>query len=104
MRTLCLLTGALAVLSAMASYGQAAPEPAAEGAVRGVNPKDNITKIELLYKYDAYTHGVAVNSLTLKYDRALSFAWGFNIEAPLPSYRGFGVAYTGLGDIQARLR
>ena len=104
MRTLCLLAGVLAVLSATASYGETAPAPAAGGTVRGVNPKDNITKVELLYKYDAYTHGVSVNSLTLKYDRALSAAWGFNIEAPLPSYRGFGVADAGLGDIQARLR
>jgi hypothetical protein len=88
----------------MASGGETASAPAPEGAVRGVNPKDNITKVELLYRYDAYTHGVAVNSFTLKYDRALNAAWGFNIEAPLASYHGFGVADAGLGDIQARLR
>ena len=78
MRLRCLLAGALAAISATSSYGQTSGAEPADETVKGVNPKDNITKVEVLYKYDTYAYGVDANSLTLKYDRALSAEWGFN--------------------------
>jgi len=73
-------------------------------AAPGVNPKDNITKIELLYRYDSLDRGDYTQSLTLKYDRAFNSRWGGNIEIPTVGFKGFGLSETGLGDIQARLR
>lgn len=75
-----------------------------DSAVAGVNPKDNITKFEVLYKYDDLKSGASINSLTLKYDTALNKEWGVNFEAPIVYYRGFGRDDAGLGDVQARLR
>ncbi|CAM5587715.1 hypothetical protein ATER59S_05225 [Aquamicrobium terrae] len=70
----------------------------------GVNPKDNITKTEFLYRYDSLDKGDHTQSLTLKYDRAFDARWGGNVEIPLVAYKGFGLDEAGLGDIQARVR
>jgi len=89
----------------MALFGSAAgAQQSSDSAVAGVNPKDNITKFEVLYKYDGLKSGASINSLTLKYDTALNKEWGVNVEAPIIYYQGFGVEDTGLGDIQARVR
>jgi hypothetical protein len=93
------------VVLAVALLPLSAPAQDSSGfSAPGVNPKDNITKIEVLYKHDGFEHGAAVNSLTFKYDQALNKEWGFNVEAPLVHYKGFGLQEAGLGDLQARLR
>lgn len=73
-------------------------------AAPGVNPKDNITKTEMLYRYDKHNKADSTQSLTLKYDRAFDARWGGNIEIPVVRFKGFGLDDVGLGDIQARVR
>lgn len=73
-------------------------------ATPGVNPKDNITKTEVLYRYDSLDLGDNTQSLTLKFDRAFNAQWGGNIEIPLVAYKGFGLDESGVGDLQARVR
>ena len=90
------------VISAQA--GMASSQEDVGTAAPGVNPKDNITKTELLYRYDSLDLGDYSQSFTLKYDRAFTSKWGGNIEVPFVAYKGFGLDEAGLGDIQARLR
>ena len=70
----------------------------------GVNPKDNISKFEVLYKYDDFNMGAGSHSLTLKYDKAITKEIGFNVETPFVYYQGFGLEDAGLGDVQVRVR
>ncbi len=90
---------ALAASFAWPAYSQSSGESAP-----GVNPKDNITKVEVLYKYDQYNLGGSINSLTFKYDKALDRNWGFNAELPFVTFEGFEVEEAGLGDLQTRVR
>lgn len=95
------------LLAATVVLGSTLPAAAQQGdrsGAPGVNPKDNISKAEVLYKYEGFKGGTGINSLTLKYDQALSKEWGFNVEVPLVHYKGFGLEDAGLGDVQARLR
>jgi hypothetical protein len=96
---LCRLIWVLAVSLASSAHAQ----PSGESAP-GVNPKDNITKVEVLYKYDHFDLAGSINSLTFKYDQALDQNWGFNAELPFVTFDGFGVEEAGLGDLQARVR
>lgn len=86
-------------LSSAGSYAQDANTTA-----KGVNPSDNITKTELIYRFDNLDAADYTQSVTLKYDRAFDERWGANIEIPIVSFSGFGIDDTGLGDVQARLR
>jgi hypothetical protein len=70
----------------------------------GVNPKDNITKTEVLFRYDNLNLGDYSQSITLKFDKAFNAQWGANVEVPFVAYKGFGLDQAGLGDIQARIR
>lgn len=72
--------------------------------VKGVSPKDNITKTELFYKLDALDDDQTIQSLVLKYDYAFDAAWGVNAELPLVRYDGFGIGETGIGDTNLRVR
>lgn len=95
------------IASAVVVVTAAAPvaaQDASSGIAKGVNPKDNISKVELLYKYDDLDLEQGTHSLTAKYDKALSSNWAFNVEVPLVTYHGFGRDDAGLGDVQARLR
>ena len=95
--------GAAISIAWIVSCGNTAvAQQSAESAVAGVNPKDNITKFEVLYKYDDLKSGASINSLTLKYDTALNKEWGVNFEAPIVYYRGFGRDDAGLGDAFGR--
>jgi hypothetical protein len=81
------------------------PAPAqGQGAPRGVNPKDNITKIDVIYTHDELEGDVSIDSLALKYDRALGPNWGMNIELPVVDFSAPGLGETGLGDTNVRLR
>jgi hypothetical protein len=88
---------------AQLSLPASAQESSGSGAP-GVNPKDNVSKAEVLYRYEGFRGGAGINSLTFKYDQALSKELGFNVETPLVHYKGFGLEDAGLGDVQARLR
>ena len=75
-----------------------------EESVKGVNPKENLTKVEVLYKYDKAVSDGYTQALTFKYDQALSKQVGFNIEIPVVNFSGYGIADRGLGDINLRVR
>lgn len=70
----------------------------------GVNPKDNITKTEVIYRYDTLDIANYMQTIALKYDQAFNKNWGGNIEVPFLEYKGFGLKDSGIGDIQARFR
>lgn len=93
----------IAALALLAAAGRAARAEEANAAP-GVNPKDNITKTELLFRYDSLDLGDNSQSLTFKYDRAFNANWGGNLEVPIVGYKGFGINEAGLGDVQARVR
>lgn len=76
----------------------------ADTVAKGVNPSDNITKTELIYRFDSLDAADYTQSVTFKYDKAFNERWGGNIEIPIVSFKGFGIDDTGFGDIQARLR
>jgi hypothetical protein len=89
--------GTCFVLSAVAALAQ-------ETTAKGVNPKDNISKTEVIYRYDFLDLGDYTQSLTFKFDRAFDAQWGGNIELPIVAFKGFGLDEVGLGDVQARVR
>jgi hypothetical protein len=95
---------ALAGGSAALAQDAAADAGAASGAAPGVNPRDNITKTELLFRYDSLDLADHTQSFTFKYDMAFGPRWGGNIEVPMVGFEGFGLSDAGLGDVQARLR
>lgn len=102
----CQQYGRIALVSCLAAMlaGTSFAQEGSGGAAQGVNPKDNITKTELLYRYDSLDLGDHVQSVTLKYDKAFSKQLGGNIEVPIVAFKGFGLDDAGLGDIQARVR
>jgi hypothetical protein len=75
-----------------------------EGSPPGVNPKDNLTKIDVIYTHDEFENDVAIDSVALKYDRALGPKWGTNVELPVVDFSAPGLGETGLGDTNFRLR
>ena len=70
---------------------------------RGVNPADNLTKMELLPQLRALGD-TSVTSLTFKYDHAIRRVFGINAELPLVRYSGHGFSDNGLGDLTLRAR
>jgi hypothetical protein len=72
--------------------------------VKGVSPKDNITKTEVFYKLDVLEDDQTIQSIVFKYDYAFDAAWGLNVELPLVRYDGFGIEEAGLGDVNVRAR
>lgn len=71
---------------------------------KGVNPRDNITKVDLIYRNEASAGGVRVNAMALKFDRALTAEVGANIEIPIVRLSSPGATDSGLGDTEMRLR
>ena len=98
------VTAVLAPVILSLGCGVAQAQDSAGSAAPGVNPKDNITKTELIYRFDDLGLGDHTQSFTLKYDKAFNANWGGNVEIPLVAFKGFGLNDAGLGDIQARLR
>ncbi len=72
-------------------------------AARGVNPADNLTRIELLPQLRAFGDS-SITSLTLKYDHAIRKVFGINAELPILRYSGYGKSDNGLGDLTLRAR
>jgi hypothetical protein len=95
----------LQVVWAIALHFLATPAIAQEDSQpRGVNPKDNITKLDLVYTHDDFRDDVQIDSLAFKYDRALSPNWGFKIEVPLLNFDAPGLSESGIGDASFRAR
>jgi len=74
------------------------------GPARGVNPKDNISKVEVIYKNDDLGASGRIQGLAFKFDQALDAQWGFNLELPYANAKVPGLRASGMGDLQARLR
>ena len=70
---------------------------------RGINPADNLTKLELLPQLRAFGDS-SITSLTLKYDHAIKRVFGINAELPLVRYSGHGRSDNGIGDLTLRGR
>ena len=75
-----------------------------DGTAKGVNPKDNITKFDVILKSDVLERDVRIRSLSFKYDRALGPNWGVQMEVPLIRFESPGLDDSGLGDLQFRAR
>jgi hypothetical protein len=70
---------------------------------RGVNPKDLVAKLDLLFKRDVFD-GYAINSWTLKYDLPLSPRWGTAIELPYAEFRTADRVVRGMSETKLKLR
>jgi hypothetical protein len=81
----------------------AADEAAASGAP-GVNPKDLVTKVDLIFKRDAFEGGVGINSWTLKYDRPLTGNLGIAIELPYAQFGRGGRVVGGMAESKFKMR
>jgi len=92
-----LIIGGLFVLTPLCS-------DASETAAPGVNPKDNITKMEVLFRYESYDDGAFMYVLPLKFDFAFNKNWGGNLELPYLSYNGRDLDENGIGDLAVRGR
>lgn len=71
---------------------------------RGVNPADNLTKIELLPQLRALAGDSSLTTLTLKFDRAIRGVYGINAELPLGRFTWRDGSDTGIGDLNLRAR
>lgn len=97
---LFLLTG-----TATAQDPTPSPEPAtADTVAKGVNPADNITKVEILPRFQVIDDGVSILSTTIKYDRSLNAKWAMNVEAPILRFHSPLGSDTGVGDVAVRVK
>lgn len=87
------------MLLALSSSAVRAAE-AEEESVRGVNPADNITKIEAISKLLVFNDaaGVSLTALTLKYDRAILGRYGLSAELPIARFESPFGSDNGLAD------
>lgn len=79
------------------------PEAGQSGA-KGVNPADNITKIEILPRLQVIDDDVSIIATAIKYDRALNGKWGINVELPILRFQSPFGSDNGLGDAAFRFR
>ena len=90
--------------SGAAQAQEASAEIDNEGTAPGVNPKDNITKAEVIFQYNNLESGLETFTLALKYDLAFNSKWGANVELPLTTLTGPGFSETDIGDLNLRVR
>lgn len=97
---------ATALLGVAAALALACPTARAEAdsAPKGVNPKDLVTKVDLIARRDSLEGGATLDSLTLKYDRGLDEHWGVAIEVPLARFSAPGLSQTGLAESKVKFR
>lgn len=74
------------------------------GAPKGVNPKDLVTKVDVIARRDEFKGGVKLDTLTFKYDRGLDAHWGMAIEVPLGRFSAPGLSESGLAESKLKLR
>ncbi|MCU0252007.1 MAG: hypothetical protein MUE61_17555 [Vicinamibacterales bacterium] len=92
---------------ALAQPAQQAPAQTHQsGEARGVNPADNITKVEVLPKLTVTDDagGISVVTTTLKFDRAIQGKFGINLEVPLSRFESPFGSSNGLSDMNLRGR
>lgn len=70
---------------------------------RGVNPRDLVSKLDLLFKRDVFD-GYAINSWTLKYDQPISPSWGMAVELPYAEFRTSGRTVRGMSETKLKAR
>ena len=76
----------------------------ADSAVKGVNPADNVTKMELLPSLNVMDIEGKPSVTGLKYDKELYKVFGINFELPLSHFSGYGISDAGIGDLRVRGR
>jgi hypothetical protein len=105
-RDLALAGHAGAAALALVLALSAAPSRAAdEGAgPKGVNPKDLVTKIDVIARRDSLKGDITLDSVTLKYDRGLDEHWGIALEVPLARFSAPGVSQSGLAESKLKFR
>ncbi|MCC7547268.1 MAG: hypothetical protein IT532_05850 [Burkholderiales bacterium] len=94
----------IAMIASVTLLADASGQEQDDQTPKGVNPKDNITKIDLIYSREAFEGDVRIHSLSFRFDRALDARWGANIELPLLRFEAPGLTESGMGDAQFRLR
>lgn len=75
-----------------------------QGGAPGVNPKDLVSKIDLIFKRDVFEGGIGINSWTFKYDRPLSSQLGIAVELPYAEVRRAGSVVGGMAESKLKLR
>jgi hypothetical protein len=93
----------LAAAAALAANPVLAADDAGTGAP-GVNPKDLVTKVDLIFKRDLFEGGVAINSWTFKYDRPIGPQLGIAVELPYAQFRTAGGVVDGAAESKFKLR
>jgi len=91
---------ALALGTAVCTAGAAQED----NTPKGVNPRDNLTKVDLIHRYEGFDGGTRIHALALKYDRALTAKLGANLEVPLVRLSSDAAGESGLGDVEMRIR
>jgi hypothetical protein len=76
----------------------------AGGGAPGVNPKDLVSKVDLIFKRDLFDGGVGINSWTFKYDRPLTSRIGIAVELPYAEFRRVGEVIGGMAESKFKLR
>lgn len=98
-----LLTALTAAACAVATQ-PAQADDGTRGAAPGVNPKDLVTKLDLIFKRDVFDGGAAINSWTMKFDRPLTPQLGMAIELPYAEFRTAGTVVGGMAESKFKLR
>jgi hypothetical protein len=75
-----------------------------DGAPKGVNPKDLVTKIDVIARHDTFEGGVRLDTLTFKYDMALNQNWGLAVEVPIGRFKAPGLSESGIAESKVRFR
>lgn len=100
----CPRAWSLLTLVATVALAPCVQAESADAAPRGVNPSELVSKLDLIFKRDVFDGGVAINSWTLKYDRALGERWGMAVELPFAQYRAPGGMTNGLSESKLKFR
>lgn len=90
------------VLATLSTFSARAADDG--GAPKGVNPKDLVTKVDVIARRDSLRGGVTLDSFTLKYDRGLDANWGIALEVPLARFRAPGLSASGLSETKVKFR
>ena len=87
------------------------PTVAEDIKARGVNPAENDTRLDLIFKYNKLKNNIGIFTKTVKFDYRISQEMGLNVEMPvLGNFRSSAtgispaITDTGVGDLFVRLR
>lgn len=99
----CAIAVSVCLFGVLAIQAQESPE---DGAVRGVNPADNLTKFEILPKFTMIDgdNDTSISTTTFKYDRAFQGIYGLNFDLPVAYFDSPSIDEFGIGDLNVRAR